>query len=285
MPLLAAAAAGGRRRLVDLCATAPTAFNWQEPLGQNGIPPWSSLPSETKNQVLFGASFLVFLLVCLGVCCLFCREDKDDEQDTTRFVLGPWGNNDDGEVVSAPPPPLQEQQPLPASGDGSAPQSNSGQDDRPPRRRRRRRRQQPPAVAEVPAADVELALGEVQLTQAGVEWMLANMELLAPAADVDMAPAADVEIAPAPEPAPTLKCKFSTAEGWTEGTCSVCLSELVDGEKVRVLTACMHYFHATCIETWLRGNATCPLCRAPAMAVPARGRRRRRPADPNLGLA
>jgi hypothetical protein len=139
-------------------------------------------------------------------------------------------------------------------------------------------------VAEVPAAEVELAQGDVHLTQAGVEWLLANLELLAPAADVDMAPAADVEIAPAPEPAPTLKCTFSTAEGWTEGTCSVCLSELVDGEKVRVLTACMHCFHATCIETWLRGNATCPLCRAPVMAVPARGRRRRRPADPNLSL-
>ncbi|CAD6255479.1 unnamed protein product [Miscanthus lutarioriparius] len=236
MPLLAAAAAGGRRRLVDLCATAPTAFNWQEPLGQNGIPPWSSLPSETKNQVLFGASFLAFLLVCLGVCCLFCRKDKDDEQDTSWFVLGLWSNSDDGEAVSAPPPPLQEQQPLPASAAASR-------------------------GREVPAADVEVALGEVQLTQAGVEWMLENMELLAPAADVDMAPAADVEIAPAPEPAPTLKCTFSTAEGGP-GTCSVCLSELVDGEKVRVLTACMHYFHATCIETSLRGNATCPLCRA-----------------------
>ena len=51
------------------------------------------------------------------------------------------------------------------------------------------------AVPEVPAADVELALGEVQLTQAGVEWMVAT---------------------PGPEsaePAPTLKCTFSKAEG------------------------------------------------------------------------
>ena len=112
-------------------------------------------------------------------------------------------------------------------------------------------------MPEVPAADVELALGEVQLTQAGVEWMVAT---------------------PVPEPVeptPTLKCTFSKAEGWAEEICSVCLSELVDGEKVRVLTACMHYFHATCVEAWLHRKANCPLCRTPAMAVAVRGRRRR----------
>jgi len=112
-------------------------------------------------------------------------------------------------------------------------------------------------VVEVPADDVELALGEVQLTQAGVELMVAT---------------------PAPEPAeqaPTLKCTFSKPEGWAEETCSVCLSELVDGEKVRVLTACMHYFHATCVGAWLHWKANCPLCRTPAMAVAVRGRRRR----------
>jgi hypothetical protein len=128
-------------------------------------------------------------------------------------------------------------------------------------------------VAEVPAADVEMAVGDVEWTQADMEWVLANLEWLAPAVNMDMAPPADVEMVPTREPGPTLKCTFSRAEGWEEGTCTVCLSEMVDGEKVRVLTACMHSFHATCIETWLRRNANCPVCRHPVMVN--RGRRRR----------
>jgi hypothetical protein len=66
----------------------------------------------------------------------FCRDKEDDEQDTSRFVLGPWINNDDAEGGSAlPPPPLQEQKP-PESGDGRGPRSNSGEEgDRPPWRR------------------------------------------------------------------------------------------------------------------------------------------------------
>jgi len=117
MPLMAAAvaAAGGCRRLIHLWATAPSAVNWQEPLGQDGIPPWSSWSRDTKIKVLFGAS-LVFLIVCFCVLRLFCRHKEDNQQDTSRFVLGPWSNDDDGKAVSAPPPPLEEQEPLPASG-------------------------------------------------------------------------------------------------------------------------------------------------------------------------
>ncbi|CAD6342505.1 unnamed protein product [Miscanthus lutarioriparius] len=129
MPLLAAAAAGGCQRLVDLWATAPLAGNWQEPLGQDsGIPPWSSWLRETKNQVSSDASLAVMVIVCWGVHRRFCRDKEDNEQDTSIFVLGPWSNNDDAERVSAlPRPPLQEQQPR-ESGDGCGPQSNSGEE-------------------------------------------------------------------------------------------------------------------------------------------------------------
>ncbi|KAJ6839372.1 RING-H2 finger protein ATL3-like [Iris pallida] len=44
--------------------------------------------------------------------------------------------------------------------------------------------------------------------------------------------------------------------------CSVCLSELADGEMVRLLPRCSHGFHVGCIDTWLRSHSTCPLCRA-----------------------
>ncbi|CAL5056511.1 unnamed protein product [Urochloa decumbens] len=44
--------------------------------------------------------------------------------------------------------------------------------------------------------------------------------------------------------------------------CAVCLGEFEDEERVRMLPACLHVFHVGCIDTWLQGNANCPLCRA-----------------------
>ncbi|XP_072954661.1 RING-H2 finger protein ATL66 [Typha angustifolia] len=44
--------------------------------------------------------------------------------------------------------------------------------------------------------------------------------------------------------------------------CSICLSSLVEGEKVRVLPSCGHCFHPECVDAWLRTQSSCPLCRA-----------------------
>ncbi|CAL4984311.1 unnamed protein product [Urochloa decumbens] len=60
-----------------------------------------------------------------------------------------------------------------------------------------------------------------------------------------------------------LVCTYRRADGWREASCAVCLAELADGDAVRVLPACMHYFHAECVGEWLRAHRTCPLCRAP----------------------
>lgn len=46
--------------------------------------------------------------------------------------------------------------------------------------------------------------------------------------------------------------------------CSVCLSALEDGERVRLLPNCKHSFHVDCIDKWLGSNSTCPICRAEA---------------------
>ncbi|KAI3426638.1 RING-type domain-containing protein [Psidium guajava] len=43
--------------------------------------------------------------------------------------------------------------------------------------------------------------------------------------------------------------------------CAVCLSELVQGEKARILTECNHGFHVDCIDMWFQSHSTCPLCR------------------------
>ena len=56
--------------------------------------------------------------------------------------------------------------------------------------------------------------------------------------------AADIELAQAQAPAPalalTLECMYRSADGWAEQTCSVCMSELTDGDMLRVLMVCKH---------------------------------------------
>ncbi|KAA3457039.1 Zinc finger, RING-type [Gossypium australe] len=44
-------------------------------------------------------------------------------------------------------------------------------------------------------------------------------------------------------------------------TCSICLSEYQAKETIRTIPDCNHYFHASCIDEWLKLNAACPVCR------------------------
>ena len=43
--------------------------------------------------------------------------------------------------------------------------------------------------------------------------------------------------------------------------CGICLDEQNTGDSVKPLQ-CGHSFHAVCIDTWLKRNATCPICKA-----------------------
>lgn len=45
-----------------------------------------------------------------------------------------------------------------------------------------------------------------------------------------------------------------------DAECCICLSSYEDGVELRDLP-CSHHFHGTCINKWLRINATCPLCK------------------------
>ncbi|XP_053553033.1 E3 ubiquitin-protein ligase RLIM, partial [Bombina bombina] len=43
-------------------------------------------------------------------------------------------------------------------------------------------------------------------------------------------------------------------------TCSVCITEYTQGNKLRKLP-CSHEYHVHCIDRWLSENSTCPICR------------------------
>ncbi|KAK1904235.1 E3 ubiquitin-protein ligase RNF12-A [Dissostichus eleginoides] len=44
-------------------------------------------------------------------------------------------------------------------------------------------------------------------------------------------------------------------------TCSVCITEYAEGNKLRKLP-CSHEYHVHCIDRWLSENSTCPICRS-----------------------
>ncbi|CAN6310031.1 unnamed protein product [Urochloa humidicola] len=76
------------------------------------------------------------------------------------------------------------------------------------------------------------------------------------------------------------------AEG-KEEECAICLSEYAGGdERVRVLPACGHFFHAECgIDWWLRTRGTCPYCRAGLRPLPRPPRPECPPMPPRAGGA
>lgn len=50
-------------------------------------------------------------------------------------------------------------------------------------------------------------------------------------------------------------------EGMTDNNCAICYERLKPDEIARSLE-CGHTFHRTCLDEWLGGSATCPICRA-----------------------
>lgn len=49
--------------------------------------------------------------------------------------------------------------------------------------------------------------------------------------------------------------------------CAVCLCDVSEGEKARLLPKCNHGFHVDCIDMWFQSHSTCPLCRNPVSNI------------------
>ncbi|KAK4754061.1 hypothetical protein SAY87_002165 [Trapa incisa] len=62
--------------------------------------------------------------------------------------------------------------------------------------------------------------------------------------------------------------------------CAICLSELAEGEKARLLPKCNHGFHSDCIDLWFESHRTCPICRDPVDATDSS-----KSAEANVGIS
>ncbi|KAJ4767151.1 RING-H2 finger protein ATL66 [Rhynchospora pubera] len=66
----------------------------------------------------------------------------------------------------------------------------------------------------------------------------------------------------------SISIELFEGETGSDTQCSVCLGDLADGDKVKVMPLCNHVFHPECIDMWLSSHSSCPLCRASLISRP-----------------
>ncbi|XP_073040862.1 RING-H2 finger protein ATL7-like isoform X1 [Primulina eburnea] len=60
---------------------------------------------------------------------------------------------------------------------------------------------------------------------------------------------------------PTMKFNREAFSSMEDAQCTICLAEYEEKEVLRIMPKCGHTFHLSCIDTWLRKQLTCPICR------------------------
>lgn len=58
-------------------------------------------------------------------------------------------------------------------------------------------------------------------------------------------------------PSARVSSRHASSQSW----CVVCMSDFAEKQMLRILPFCNHEFHAKCVDKWLRGSKTCPICR------------------------
>ena len=48
-----------------------------------------------------------------------------------------------------------------------------------------------------------------------------------------------------------------------ETLCSICRNNFARQEICRKINTCHHFFHQSCVDSWLIRNHSCPMCRNP----------------------
>lgn len=68
-------------------------------------------------------------------------------------------------------------------------------------------------------------------------------------------------------------------------TCSICLDDYVEGERLRVLP-CLHTYHTKCVDPWLtKGKRNCPMCKRKIKRMTRRTRRTSSESDSSSGAS
>ncbi|KAK7256719.1 hypothetical protein RIF29_30177 [Crotalaria pallida] len=62
---------------------------------------------------------------------------------------------------------------------------------------------------------------------------------------------------------PTLKFNQDAFSSIEDTQCVICLADYKEREVLRIMPKCGHTYHLSCIDIWLRKQATCPVCRLP----------------------